>query len=307
MIFLWILVVLAVFAVGIGYRVSTGIKFCRAKEASLKARYLAYAGVNRAIVEIKGTSAAGLLDALNSKWADNEGIFKKISLNDSPNDFAVVFSEEGKYGVIDEERKININSASRELLIALLQEFNITTPEDVADNILIWRGNLPDTLKIYESMGYPCKGQPFSNIEELKLVKGISTEDFDKLEGLITVASSGSLNINTVTPTVLRIFCRGIALQPSINLNPDFGNSVAEKIIALRNSHGPFDLAVDQIQDLAFFQTDELNIFTALSSQLICRSENFLIEVTGNSRTIESKISAIYSRTNDKINYWHEN
>ena len=306
MIFLWILIALSVITVGVGYRVSTALKLNQAKKYSLKAHYLANAGVNLAITEIKKISATTNADTLIDKWADNESLFKKIVLNDNPDDFAVVISREGKYGVIDEEGKININTASEALLTALLQEFHVVSPKVVADNILIWRGDLPDTDSIYEGLGYPCKGKKLSNIEELKLVKGINDEDYQKMQDLITVVGSGKLNINTVDLKVLTIFARGIALEPSINVNPGFGDTVAQNLIALRNSHGPFDLKGEPIAAPESTSAEELSIYGELLSNIVSRSDNFLIEVTGSSGRIQSKISAIYNRENDKIIYWHE-
>ena len=143
---------LSVLSVGIGYRVSTGLKLNFAKRSALKAHYLANAGVNLAISEIKKLSIASTPDTLLDKWADNEDLFKKITINDNTQDFATVNSADGKYGVVDEERKININTASKELLTVLLEELDLASPEEVADNILIWRGDAPDTDKIYEAM-----------------------------------------------------------------------------------------------------------------------------------------------------------
>lgn len=84
------------------------------------------------------------------------------------------------YSIVDEESKININTVSRELLTAL-------------------PGIMPETAKnIYES-------KPFSLIEEILLLEGITDEEFSSFRDFITVYSDGKVNINTAGAEILRI------------------------------------------------------------------------------------------------------
>ncbi|MEK6714715.1 MAG: hypothetical protein AABY43_01550, partial [Candidatus Omnitrophota bacterium] len=169
---------LTVITISIAHRTSISLRLNCYQRDRLKAVYLAKAGINRAIKIIENDT--NTYDAPSELWANNEEAFKKIVLDEKGSEFAVVSYQDTKkdsqpeiiYGVIDEERRININTASYELLIALFRECGLLQPEAEkrADNILIWRGDKADDNKIYESLGYPPKGNKFSNLEELKLV-----------------------------------------------------------------------------------------------------------------------------------------
>ena len=111
-IFLWILTLLAVMTVSLGNRISMVSKFTQTRRDLLKANYLAYAGINRGIAELKLDDHG--YDGLTETWADNEDKFAKIQLTDNPEEYAVIKNDSGKFGMIDEERKININTASKE-------------------------------------------------------------------------------------------------------------------------------------------------------------------------------------------------
>jgi hypothetical protein len=158
-------------------------------------------------------------------------------------------------------------------------------------------------------LGYPCKADKFSNIEELALVKGITSEDYQKLAKLITVHGIGAININTVSAEVLRVFARGIAKSISKNLPitenfENFADSVATEIIDLRNRKGYFEDNRDV--DIAIMGDEETNIFNNLMGSVVFRSDNFLIEVNGNISKIKSRVRAVYNRRDKKFLYWHE-
>jgi len=309
MISLWVLVILTILAVGIGHRVSMALRISAHQKDGLKALYLAKAGLNRAIVEIDNDTNS--YDAPDDRWANNEAVFKKITLNDFQNEFASVsyqVLDENNipsiiYGARDEESKININTASRELLLALLEKRGINAADNVVNNILVWRGDIPDDNKIYESLGYSCKAAPFTNFAELSLIKDITAEDYQKIQGLITVFGKGSININTVSPEILTIFCRGIAKK--IGAAENFADSVTGKIIELRDNLGPFKEKNGII--ITPTGAEEANIFNNLMNSVVLQSDYFLIEVIGNSGKIKRKISSVYCRKDKRIVYWHEN
>jgi general secretion pathway protein K len=311
-IILWILVILTVLAVSIGHRVSLALRLSRYQKDRIKAHYLAKAGMNRAIVEID--KDINDFDTFDESWADNERVFQKITFNDSLNDFATVRyvineddKEETKFGVIDEERKININTASRQLLLALLEECGITDAQTIADNICAWRGDqdplIPEESKNYESLGYPCKAEKFSNIAEINLVKGVALEDYQKIKELITIYGDGLININTASPLILTIFTRGIAKSSLID--ESFADSLAKKIIDYRNTNGPFK-AMGDMDSIPYTGAEEQNILNNLKSGVALKSVNFLIEVTGNVSKIKSRVAAVYNRSDKTIIYWHE-
>jgi len=87
-----------------------------------------------------------------------------------------------RYGITDEAGKLNINAASRDQLIRLLDPI---VPEDVqagdlADAIIAWRDpkENPNEDEYYHSLDppYRCKNAPFETVEELLLVRGMTAE-----------------------------------------------------------------------------------------------------------------------------------
>ncbi len=309
-IILWILVILAMLAVSIGHRVSMALRISAYHKDRLKAYYLAKAGLNLAITEIINDKTAGY-DSLVDSWANNEDVFKKIIFNNNPDEFSTVsydtFDSNNElrinYGAIDEERKVNINTASKELLIVLLEKSGVDAAEEIADNILIWRGDIADDNKIYESSSYTAKAGKFSNIEELNLVKGMTGKDYQILKGLVTAYGDGFININTASFEVLTIFARGIAKE--LGLGQDFADTIAGKINALRDSSGQFKTKGEI--NIPVTGDEETAVFNKLMDNIVIHSDNFLIESVGNVRKIKSKIIIIYSRKGNKNLYWHEN
>lgn len=298
-IFLWILAALAVITLGLSSRIFTVLKFTGNRKNLLKAEYLAYAGVNLAISELRKDDPA--FDGLTDTWADNKTVFEKIRLSDNPVEYASVIGTE-KFGVIDEERKININKASKEQILALLEYYEIPSAQHILDNLLIYRGDNPDNEKIYEDMGYPVKARIFSNLSELMLIKGMSPEDLQKISGVITVHGEGGLNANTASAEVIKIFCRAIAKQN--NVNESFADTVADQFISLRDTQLVFKDAAEI--KLEFTTSEELNIFNALLEDLRTKSNNFLIEVKGNAGKIKAMLKIVYNRQENKIESYYE-
>ncbi|MFA6217116.1 MAG: hypothetical protein WDL87_05640 [Candidatus Omnitrophota bacterium] len=281
---LWTLVILAILAISIAHRVSFSLRMSNYQKNKLKAQYLSHAGLNRAIREIDNDQTPDC-DSLLENWANNKDIFE----------------------VTDQERKININTASRELLLTLLENCQIPDASSLFDNILIWRGDKADENKIYEKSGYSCKAEKFSAPEELLLVKDFTREYLTMLKDLITIygnSTKETLNVNTASPETLKIFCRYVARTLAEPMADNYADSVTSKIIALRNTKGAFtdknDITVTLSGD------EETNIFNSLVEKVEFKSNYFLIEVVGNMGTIKSIFAAVYDRQEKKIISLHE-
>lgn len=243
---LWMLAILTVFAVGLGHRMSMEIKIVGFYLDRLKAESLAKAGLRRAIEEKAGELRQGMstdIDALSESWANNPELFKKISLGDGTYTVSYEFMEEETekkeamtlYGMMDEESRININTAPFEVLtnLFLSKEHDASSAKGMAAAIIDWRdedsyvGVDPDTKlpigaedEYYQDLKSPynCKNKEFEIVEELFLVKGITPEvfygeDIDEdgileqfevgIQNSVTVHGSGKVNINTGSRTVL--------------------------------------------------------------------------------------------------------
>jgi hypothetical protein len=313
-------------AVGIGHRVAMSLRMSRYQKDGLKAISLAKAGISLAINVIGQDTATS--DSLSDSWANNKEAFERIQLGDNSNEYASVsytFSDEFNqpkivYGSLDEESKININDAPAVLLTTLLTENGIDISEDLVNNILIWRGDAPDTEKVYEKSGYAPKGADFANIEELGLVKGMNSAGLQKISGLIT-ACAGKVNINTALAAVLRIVFRSQVIFLNDNGVPDVNSgdaeSLTQKLIAYRN--GPDNLAgtgddkvfsdVSNIGGTLELNEKERKVFDqAIQDNLVGVQSNFIrIESAGYVNNVVKIITALYDRSSGKISSWHEN
>lgn len=317
----WVLLMLTVVVISVGHRVSFSLRLGAYQRDRLKASYLAKAGVTRAIRELGNDTNSH--DALNENWADDaldgESIFENITFGNA-NEFAAVnYTATGAdnetiniYGVIDEERKININTASGDLLTALFTSVNLTSPQDLANNTLIWRGN--DTDDIYnKTLGYACKGGNFTNPEELKLVKDINESGYESMKGLITVYGDGKININTAPAEILTVFYR----SGTDAGNYSYADNLVNETVAYRNPDGLWGSPDDKIfanqTDINDFLTNanitdltEQNIFNTTKGNFSMGSNYFRIESAGNAGKIKSRISVVYNRLDNQTLYWHE-
>ncbi|MFH1355019.1 MAG: hypothetical protein ABIH19_02600 [Candidatus Omnitrophota bacterium] len=320
---LWILVILALLAIGIAHRVSLALRLSRYHRERLKAAWLANAGVNFAIKQIETDEAE--VDSLKDQWADNKEIFEKISLGEGESGFATVsyVFYEGDvvrviFGVMDEESKININNASGEILTELLISRGVENASVLTENIRSWRGDTDISIPEYDQAGYSNKGDKFSNAEELCLVEGMSSDNYDLIKDLITVYPQNGqamVNINTASRDVLEILvntsfnrleARGVEVENASGL--------LEAIITFREGDdGIFDNQDIELKLADLISDLQKNIITdpldGLKSKVGVQSANYRIISQGNAEDVKLKykINCVYSRKDKKFISWHQN
>ena len=337
-IILWILIILTVLAVSIGHRVSLTLRISRYQRDSLKAHYLAMAGINRAIAELKNDSSS-TSDALTESWADNPAVFQNNNkfFTDTEEIAEVKYTlenngtSETKYGARDEDGKININTASETLLTKLFQACGVATQQEaqqLAKDILIWRGDPssvldPQTVDDYRNLGYDCKRAPFKNSEEIILVKGMAElantnlDAFNAIKNAITVyGTSQSVNINTASDKALLAVLL-LAQETSGSGTPSLANQIAVDIrkYLTEEASVPFTDA-GTITSILIQQDNQLpSGDTPLiidNAKFFVTSSFFRICASGTYRGVTKDIEVVYQRDlanpdNAKILYWHEN
>ncbi|MDD5428425.1 MAG: type II secretion system protein GspK [Candidatus Omnitrophica bacterium] len=295
---LWILAILSIFAVGIGFRVSIEARLAKYNMDSLKALYIAKAGAAKAMYRLAKNPASG--DTLyecgtafsyeeRSDPAKAAAIFSDLL---GEGYFNVAYNEDGiTYpGMSDEERRININTASENILKNLL----IYVGEDptIASGIVQWRSPGPGLDDgYYESLPSPYKSKHarFSAPEELLLVKGMNADIFNKIKDHITVfgPDTFAVNINTAPKTVLStIIMADASTDSSIDkITADF---CADKIIALRSGYD------------ARPGTKDDNKFTTAQVNLEQISQGALSATQSANLTKDFTISSVYFRIDSK-------
>lgn len=209
---LWVLTILSLMATTISFYAMLQMKVVRLHVSQVQDRYLAQAGFTWAM-NILVESDDGKYEALNQKWAVNPGSFKEKKMGDGI--FSVAYTRSvpdaglvTTFGFIDEESKININTAPKEVLMRLPE----ATEEAVA-SLIDWRDQDSAAQRegaekdYYERLDvpYPSKDGPVEALEELLLVRGITKENWVKWNDLLTVYGSGKVNINTASKEVLKI------------------------------------------------------------------------------------------------------
>jgi|GEM_PF-1224152 len=344
MISLWVLAILVTFAVGIGYRSSLHLRLSRYYRDSLRAGFLARSGVEQALSLLKedssdpqtkeydtidecGVSLKGRneRDLFSRQLENNAGMFR-IGYDDAKEKF--------KYGMQDEESKININfydPIHQQMLAVLLKEKNISDDReafDLAGFIMEWinpnnkssiakKGPLkaPEELSAVIEYFYALKG---GNNYQQK-----AREVFGKIENLITIYGKGGINLNTADSEVLEVLIKAVVQdmkdsgEPDIPTDEDISrllNKVEDYRNGFRENHSLYFKSSNiNPQDIkeALGLTGQINnqarIIDAMAGFLCAASHYFRIESTGSLPQADKKIKAVYDRLKHKIVYWRQN
>ncbi len=211
---LWVLVFFAIMGVVLFKMTSAQIELVKRLESRVIGQGLAQSAVVYARQERE--SDAGAYDTLYKLRKQRE---KELG------------SDKFVYTLSDEESKININSASSEVL-ARLPGFNSQLAQAVANSSY----------------------KPFRYKEELMQIEGFTEEAFESCKDLISVHSNGKVNFNTATAAVL--YALGLDL------------SLAENVELFRNGADRIEATED---DGFFENTgqvlDKMRVFCGLSGQ----------------------------------------
>jgi competence ComEA-like helix-hairpin-helix protein len=221
---IWIMVVLLILVGGIAAMTHSEAEVARNFGDLTRARWAARSGVRRAEVEV-GQVAALPYTAL----ADDQRLLTSPEGTGTPDEMTYQATVE------DEAGKLNLNTATPEDLAVFF-------PPGVADTIVDWR----DADSVPRAQGaeddyyatlmppYYCKNAPFTTVEELLLVRGVTremlsaqvTEDGQTLEDLLTVSSTDDntdmdgqprLNIKTASSQELTSRCGDVLTSADID------------------------------------------------------------------------------------------
>ena len=267
---------------------------------SIRCNLLAEAGTGAARIALRQDARDNDYDTLDEFWSRPVPAFE---LGDG-----VI-----RVTVEDEERKLNINLLMLGNRIAAdekrLAQFrllltNLGLDPSLADAVVDWLDN-DDSPRVggaessyYEALPYPYKAKNdlFDTVEELRLVRGFTTEIFEKVRPFVTVTSSGKVNINTAPKEVLMSLSAGeIAAEGGA-----IDESAAEELIAYRLDH-PFRKPEDIGAVSPFFQ--ELYRKTRLRDLIETRSTMFHVRSAGEVGDTVRTIDAIGLRTGNEVQW----
>ena len=194
-ILLWILTLLSVMVGQFISDMRTELHITRNLKDSTRAYYMAKAGINGAIAELKGRQlAAEPARALPAGKAEN-ATMSKVNPEMPP---IIMGEDRSDVTIWNESGKININRAGGPLLKMMLNPFELDEPQKdvIVDSIMDWRDkdDLPRLngaeSDYYLSLPKPYKSKNgnFESSEELLLLKGVTPEIFYRgLKDLVTV------------------------------------------------------------------------------------------------------------------------
>ena len=224
-----------------------------------------------------------------------------------------------RWGVVDEESKINLNKTDVQTLTNLLINVLSVNDEDaqkLANALLDWRlyaeseitGFFSDDYYSNLEHPYPKKSSDYETLDEMLLVKGMNKQMYEKLIHFVTIYGDGAVNINTAPKEVLE----------AVGL-PD---SIVDKILTVRRGKDGIEGTGDDVVFLKTFEiTADINTVIPLTINearaidvvnmrglLTTNSFYFTIEATGKlaSRSTTGSVRAVYSSREDKIIYWKE-
>lgn len=211
---LWILALLSLLAVGLAKNVLVDFRLNAFALRSAEAAWLARAGVQQAIATLLAdtlSAAQGGYDAFSDDWAYNPEKFRAIPLGSGFFEVAYAGPDEPggpttRYGILDENRRININKAPPRVLRRLpgMTEEKIAALLDWIDPDEIPREKGAESSDYFaEGAGHGCKNAPVESFDELLLIRGFTRDDVHNLQKLVTFYGDGKININTTTETVL--------------------------------------------------------------------------------------------------------
>jgi general secretion pathway protein K len=166
---LWLMVVLMAMVATVGRNSRLDAKVSHLRMEELHCKWACRAGIEKAIAVLYEDLRES--DCLTDLWSDNAEDFNDIVME------GCVFTVQ----VVDEASKLNINTATREQLLALPDMV-----EDMADAIIDWRDS-DDTPRsggaeagYYEDLQFPYRtgNGPFMTLRELLLVRDVTDELF---------------------------------------------------------------------------------------------------------------------------------
>lgn len=223
------------------------------------------------------------------------------------------------YGLIDEESKVNVNKAPAPVLDRLFRLAGLEEgpAQDLAYSIVDWRdadsflsvpvGSAEDSYYRGRKYPYEAKDADFEVIDELRLVKGVDENVFNKIKNYITIYGTGLVNINTAQRPVL------IALGLS--------GDTADLIISHRNgkdglagtdddnvfrSAGSLTVDLSAAYHLNDAELSELSGLVA-RGMIDVQSDNFSVSVTARMRRGKgSHYASAVINSDGGILYWSE-
>jgi type II secretory pathway component PulK len=200
----WALSLLSLFAIYMGQGVRQKLALMDRLIGRSQLYGAAQAGARRGEAELRKPDTDAAIDSLKEPWAQAQSMYKDVKVGEG------AFS----LNIIDEERKVNINTAGLDVLKRLFKEVSSVDDamsEEIASAIIDWRDADSASLALgaennyYSTLKYPysCKDARFDILDELLLVRGVTVTIYNSVKDHLTIYGQGQVNVNTAPNEVL--------------------------------------------------------------------------------------------------------
>jgi general secretion pathway protein K len=296
---LWVVAMMALLSLAVGVMVRQSLKAAQKFDTREELRLAGDSCIRKAMAVLDQKPVRSLAaDSLRSQWNGCESNFKDVKIgravcsvmHEGIPDQAVSERKTGPvYGVVDENRKLNINTVkSPKILTRFFQRAASLAEKDayaIAVSILDWidEDDHPHDAgaesRYYELLDPPYrpKNAPFATLEEMMMVKGVTPGIFERVRPYLTVTGNGQLNLNTVSPIVLE----SLGLERNLVDKLMFFRRGRDQKIGTMDD-GIFSSISTALSELLAFQSlsnSERAVFDALlqSGNVTTQSSSFII------------------------------
>ncbi|MBF0490416.1 MAG: general secretion pathway protein GspK [Candidatus Omnitrophica bacterium] len=320
---LWVLCFLTVLAVGVASSVRQKIVVLEKLDQRSRISHVLEAAVKYSASYITNQlSHSNQTYSTNLKMNlhSNSEVFGQFGLAEDTASISYSVADQGDcYGVVDEERKINLNVMSVSILGRLIERVLEEKPDaarTLAESILDWRqlgesqvsGFFSD--EYYNNLEYPYakKDAAYETLDELLLVKGMTKDKYLKLINYVTIYGEGKVNINTASSQVL--YALGLE------------DSLIEKVIEVRQGQDKLEASFDdhvfiktfdvatEINNVIKLLPEEIQAIDALNKQNLLTTNSYCFSIHTQAhlahRSFSKEVHAIFSSRENKIVYWKE-
>lgn len=328
---LWALLFLGMLVVAVSSHVNAIMRAAEGMTVRTAALMAARSGAAAAVLTLVETAAENTnrWNDLSESWADNPERFESIRVGDgvfSIKGQAFADPDEVRFGLDDEQGRINLNGADKALLMSLFEFIGGADQrgaEELAESVLDWRDADDDPrpggaeTAYYQSMApqYEPRNSRMQLIEELRLVKGMNAELYARCLPHITVWGSGKININTASQTVLECVARAVEAEQA-----DAAASLAGKIRAYIEAGNRFESAgrsniTGVLKEFTVLGDDEERLLRRMVGPYLINSTHAFRgrvsgfaggDMTGNEAVAGYTVEFVFDRSVHKMLYWRE-
>ena len=219
----------------------------------------------------------------------------------------------------DETARLNVNTAHPEWITRLLiaaTENRVQGPEEITAAILDWRDDNDDVTpggaesdQYLRTHGYPVRNGRMTSEYELKLIRGVEEDVFEKIRPYVTAHGVGRLNLNTADELLLQTLAESVSGDES-----DAVPALIERIERFRDDEGVFKSThwpdvVAELSDGAEMPESEILVLRRMAVSFTVTSRFFRVISSGDvgaDGTVDAAVECVVDRSNGAIVFWHE-